>query len=258
VSKPRVLLLEDDASLRRFVRMALEELPLELLECDSVACALQILQEAQVQLIFTDLMLAGESGQGFLQRLKANPTLQGSAKVVVVSAGLSPIVRKQLETYPVWRVLEKPVSVMALERCVREVLFGWRAEGAVTGEELETECSVQDPLDRSLPTLTADESRAVALYFEGDAELFVAYRTTCLGQLPTDVREADIACRDADSQALMRVAHSLKTVLETLGYSDLSLQARKLEGLTLAEELQQATVHWAELRTRIQGISANI
>lgn len=258
MSKPRVLLLEDDASLRRFVRMALEELPLELLECDSVAYALQILQKAQVQLIFTDLMLTGESGQGFLQRLQANPTLQGGAKVVVLSAGLSPIVREQLEPYPVWRVLEKPVSVMALEACVREVLSGWLADGAVTGEELETECNVRDPLEKSLPALTADESRAVALYFEGDVELFVAYRTTCLGQLPKDVREADMACRDANSQSLMRVAHSLKTVLETLGYSDLSLRARKLEALTLADDLHQAFAHWADLRTRILGLSANL
>ena len=36
MTRPRVLLVEDDPSLRRFVRMALEELPIDLIECDSV------------------------------------------------------------------------------------------------------------------------------------------------------------------------------------------------------------------------------
>ena len=118
----RMLLVEDDPMLRRFVCMALEELPLQVLECDSVAAAVQILAAQPVQLILTDLMLPGASGIDLLLQLQATPALRGSAKVVVFSAGLTPQARQQLAPLQVWRMLEKPASITVLEQCVQEAL----------------------------------------------------------------------------------------------------------------------------------------
>ncbi len=57
MNPPRVLLVEDDASIARFVQLALEELPIELVTCTNVRDAMQALQAHDTRLIITDLML---------------------------------------------------------------------------------------------------------------------------------------------------------------------------------------------------------
>ena len=70
-------------------------------------------------------------------------------------------------------------------------------------------------------------------YFEGKRERFDASRGACLDQFRQDVREGDAASAAGDLQALRRVAHSLKSVLLTLGYPHMSAQARALEAREL-------------------------
>lgn len=244
MAPPRVLLVEDDALLRRFVRMALEELPIELLECESVPGALQLLSTAPVQLILTDLMLPGASGVDLLLKLQQSPCLQGQAKVVVLSAGLTQDTRQQLAPLGVWRLLEKPVSVSLLEQCVREALQGSPSAGA--------------PVANSLPTDPALAS-AIDQYFAGDAELFTLYRDSCVLQLPHDIASGDQACQSGDLPALRRIAHSLKTVLLTLGAAALSAQAGDLEQVCASPPaessaadgwaaLREALAHWIDLQ----------
>ena len=48
---PRVLLVEDDASLRRWVAMVLEDEPIELVSCGDGATALAELARAPVRLV---------------------------------------------------------------------------------------------------------------------------------------------------------------------------------------------------------------
>lgn len=62
MNRPRVLLVEDDPSLRRFVALALDELDIQLLRCASVAEAVEVLSQGPVRLVLTDLMMPGESG----------------------------------------------------------------------------------------------------------------------------------------------------------------------------------------------------
>ena len=75
MSTPKVLLVEDDSSIARFVQMALEELPIELVTCANVPDAMQALHAGGVELIITDLMLPGESGIDLVQRLLQEPCL---------------------------------------------------------------------------------------------------------------------------------------------------------------------------------------
>lgn len=122
MNPPRVLLVEDDASIARFVQLALEELPIELVTCTNVRDAMQALQAHDTRLIITDLMLPGESGIDLVQRLLHEPVPGHPIPVAVFSAGLTPDVRDQLSAMKVWRMLSKPTSVMELEDCVRDAL----------------------------------------------------------------------------------------------------------------------------------------
>ncbi len=223
---PRVLLVEDDVLLRRFVRMALEELPLELLECDSVAAALHQLAATPVQLILTDLMLPGASGLDLLRHLQQSLPLRGQAKVVVLSAGLTPEARRQLAPLGAWRLLDKPVSISLLTQCVEDALA----------------TAPQAPAEPALDPATA---HAIDQYFAGDAELFGLYQASCLLQLPHDIASGNQACHSGDMPALRRVVHSLKTVLLTLGAPHLSAQAHALEQACSSPTSAPTATAWA-------------
>jgi len=231
---PRVLLVEDDPSLQRFVQLALEELPITLLICGSVAEALAELARAPVALLITDLMLPDRSGLELLEQLRREPALRGAARLAVFSAGLLPDVRLQLRSLDVWRMLAKPCSIMALEACVLEALQ------ASTG----TAAAPKKP-----------RPVVVDSHFGGNAALYEAFRASCQQQFVHDVRAGDLACEQGESQALRRLAHSLKSVLESLGHDEAADLARALETRAHQGDWALARPLWQALRGALQAIA---
>ena len=120
---PRVLLLEDDPAVRRFVALALEPLPLQLLPCGTLTEARALLEHTPVQLVLMDLALPDGSG---LELLPSLPTQDNAAcRIVVFSGGVDDAaLRRQLQSQGAWRVLAKPVGVGLLFDTVREALQG--------------------------------------------------------------------------------------------------------------------------------------
>lgn len=226
----RLLLIEDDASLRRFVALALEDMGVELQVAGSVDDGIAALRAGAFDLIISDLMLPGRSGFELIQALEAEPALQASARLVIFSAGLRPETRKQLQSPIIWRLLSKPCSLADLEGCVREGLS--RAE---------------TPRATPAPTATA-EQEAIDRYFGGKAALFQAFRQGCLVQFETDAALGDAACASGDLAGLRHLAHSLKSVLLTLGHEQASGLARRLEDACAAEDGPQARALWPQLR----------
>ncbi len=72
-SRVRVLLVEDDTTLQRFVAMALEDDEVRLQACISVDEALLALATQSFDLVISDLMLPGRHGLDLLQTLKQRP-----------------------------------------------------------------------------------------------------------------------------------------------------------------------------------------
>jgi len=240
---PRVLLVDDDPVLRRFVALALEDMDhIELVQCDAVAPALVLLAKESFRLILTDLMMPGQPGFDLLARLKDTPALRGPARVAVLSAGLTPAVREQLAGLDVWRLLSKPVSVSTLVACVNDALQGGDAAMAPDG----------DPLSQW--RRGGDRAHAIQEYFEGNEELFDAYRSACIAQFPHDISQGDAASAAGELQTLRRVAHSLKSVLLTLGYPIVSAQARTLEETSHAGMRELARDQWAGLRSAVEQV----
>ena len=257
MTRQRVLLVEDDASLRRFVRMALDELAIELLECADVASALPLLAQTPVDLILTDLMMPGESGLDLLQHLKQRPELRGNARVIVFSAGLNESVREALQVHNVWLMLDKPVAVSRMESSVRDALAATPASRpldssmAVDKQGLVAHSQVASPAPAAP---VEDRAEAIRLYFEGSPEIFEPYREACLAQFPEDLMQGSAASQRGDLQDLRRVTHSLKSVLQTLGYPGLSDVAKDCEALCQTGDLAQARDRWAMLAAQLQWI----
>ena len=237
MSAPKVLLVEDDSSIARFVQMALEELPIELVTCANVPDAMQTLHAGGVELIITDLMLPGESGIDLVQRLLQEPVQGRRIPVAVFSAGLPPV-REQLQAMKVWRMVSKPASVPELEACVTDAL------ALVAEPPANAPAATTTPADEA----SDDEAQAIATHFAGDEFLFKAYRASCLQQFPADIRQGDAACTAQDWPALRRLAHSLATVLLTLGHPAQSVRARQLENAAAQPAPEACLEHWRLLR----------
>jgi len=237
--RPSLLLVEDDPAIQHLVRLALEDLALELKICGCLAEAWQLLEQAPVQMLITDLMLPDGSGLDLVRALVESPRLRGEAILVVFSAGLSAELRQQLAALGVWRMLNKPCSVLELEACV--------AEGLALGQ-----ISATSPRPAGAPAaLTPAQAAAVAAHFAGDQALYQAFRDACLGQFQADRDQGDLACSQRDAPGLRRLAHSLKSVLLTLGHEPESRLARQLEDSAEQADWAQALPLWQALRGRL-------
>ena len=245
----RVLLVEDDASIARFVAMALEDLGVDLVVCADVQSALAALKAHPAQLVITDLMLPGLSGFDLLERLQADPGLRGPAKVAIFSAGINAAVMARLNALPMWCVLRKPASVAQLQGCVRDALAA--AATARSGDVQAGPPAPDQPDERGGDC--GGDADAITTYFAGNAALFHTYRARCLAQFTNDLVAGDGALAAGDLAALQRLSHSLSTVFRTLGWAADSVAAKRLEALAAAGDARACANAWAHVRGRLQG-----
>lgn len=255
---PCVAWLDDDASVRKLVAMALEDLPIELQLCGTVQAAREVLLRQPVQLLVTDLMLPGENGCMLLEELDALTAHSAAGqrpRVVVFSARSDLPAQADLQRWNVWRVLSKPAPLASLLACVREALGLAPADTGgrhPAGPDAAPAAAPAAPDDAAAPT--DRRSQAVAAFFGGDAALFDAFEASCRQQLPLDIAAADRALRAHDAQALLHLVHNFKGVLRGLGYAAAAAQAAQLERqLQAGDASSQAAMApgWAALRAAL-------
>jgi len=217
----RVLLIEDDPSIARFVQLALEELPghditapaVELHVVRRVADAREALAEQRWQLVISDLMLPDGSAEGLLADGLAQAP--DSPPWMVFSAGVPLDRHAALTAWGVRRILRKPVPLGELLGTVSELLGG-----GAPGPAAAAVPAAADPVEQ---------------HFGGDRLLYENFRSACLLRFADDLGQGDAAVSSGDAAALRRVAHGLKAVLELLGHTDLAEQARLLENAAASE-----------------------
>lgn len=215
MNEPRVLLVEDDAAIRQFVTLALEDLPVALHACATVDQALSVLREGPVSLVLTDLHLVGDSGLRLLERLAADPALRGSARLAVFSGEGGAHMPAAWAALGVWRLVPKPASVKALIDCVEAALV--------------EEAPPPVPSPASTPAWPQGAAAAIDSHFGGDQALYQAFRAGALAQFPADRAAVTRACLGGDAPALRHLGHSLRTVLGLLGEPEAAQLAWQLQ-----------------------------
>jgi hypothetical protein len=176
-----------------------------------------------------------------VQHQADHPAQRGAARVAVFSAGLTAAMQSRLDTFDVWRQLSKPISLTALEDCVREAVVARSAAPA----DAKSACAAGDE------SLSDDERAAIDRHFGGEQALFIAFRASCRAQFAADLQAGDAAVASGDAAALRRLAHSLKSVLATLGHPGPGATARTLEDAAAAADWASATPLWQRLRAHL-------
>ncbi len=230
---PRMLLLEDDPAVRRFVEMALDTLKLELLPCATLAEAYGVLDRDPVQLVLTDMTLPDGSGLDLLQWLSERHM---ACRTLVFSGSLDAALHRDLLGRGVWRVLTKPASVGTLLDAVSQAL-------------------VDPALVTAAPpsSMPASATDLVNKYFGGNQRLFMAYHQSCLDQFVEDLRMGDHAVQTQDNAGLHRIAHNLKSVLTLLGEEEGARLALRTETWAAQGAWALAASSWGPLRAQVHA-----
>lgn len=236
-----VLLVEDDASIRRFVAMALEGEAVRLVEAAGLAEARARLARETFDLLIADLMLGDGNGMELLRELATRPALTR----VAFSAGIDRTARAQLADMGVTEVLLKPVSVGALQA----VLARAGAPGPVSAPGDAAVPAAPAATEASGAGSTATETAAIERYFGGDRSLFVLYRQQCRAQFAVDLDHGEVCAAAGRTEPLRHLGHSLKSVLSMLGDEGASARARALEDAAAAGDAQAAARQWQALAT---------
>ena len=130
-------------------------------------------------------------------------------------------------------------------------MAGIGAAAGVAGPSRPKPSSISSGASGASPSApcTPAEKLAITTHCGGDSQLFTTYRAACLKQFAADVRAGDAAAQAQDWPALRRLAHSLATVLLTLGRPEDSLTARALEDAAAANAAPACLAGWGQLRT---------
>ena len=226
----RVLAIEDDASMQRLLRLAVEDDPVEIYLFSNVPDAVVELKTSSFDLIITDLMLPGESGIGLINRFCAQPSLRSQAELVVLSAGITPQQTAELKLLGVNGFLLKPVSMARLRQLLLHGFSG--------------------PIESG-----PSKAHPVHVFFEGNQVLFDQFAAHCAIQFEVDCKHGDDAESQGDLSGLYTIAHSLSAALEMLGEKEMANQCRTLMSLAKeANQSSQARQAWRELSEGLQAL----
>ena len=114
--KKKILLVEDEPDLRRFVAWALEAEGYAIFEASDAAEGLAIARRQMPDMILLDLRLPTHSGWRLLEDIKKSPRMAG-IPVVLLTASAEVSHRSKAQAMGAAEYLVKPVSANDLKEC---------------------------------------------------------------------------------------------------------------------------------------------
>lgn len=118
--RARILLVEDDNALRRYVEVTLQRAGYEVLSAVDGLAAMKLALSSAVDMVITDAMMPNLSGHELCRFLRNSPQL--SHIPIILLSGMERKERGPEEEYAD-AVFSKPVSAEDLTECVAELLL---------------------------------------------------------------------------------------------------------------------------------------
>ena len=116
VTKPRVLLVEDDRAVRSALMGSLESAGFDVIGVEEAGPALDVLARRRIDVVITDYHLPGIAGLDLLAAIRG--TAPGTI-LILYSGGMTEELAAEARDYGVAVVLEKPISAELLIAAVR-------------------------------------------------------------------------------------------------------------------------------------------
>jgi DNA-binding response OmpR family regulator len=115
-----VLIVEDDAAIRRLVRMVLERIGYKVeIACDGLEAVLKM-GLVEYDAIILDLMMPNLDGFAFINTLEENDP-EVLRRIIVTSAASPAVIKERLKGQP-FDMLTKPFDIHELSRAVRNCI----------------------------------------------------------------------------------------------------------------------------------------
>ncbi len=123
VPRKRVIIIDDDAEVRRMASRVLELEGYAVLQADNGDEGLRLMRERKCDLVLLDLRMPGREGWSVLEEMKAAPELSG-IPVVMFTASADRFQVDKARIRGVQDYLVKPLSVTRLKESVGQALAG--------------------------------------------------------------------------------------------------------------------------------------
>jgi DNA-binding response OmpR family regulator len=224
--KPRLLLVEDDATSRTFMQASLQALPAHVDIADSLATALAL--DAKHDLWLLDANLPDGTGTDLLHALRLRSP---SVPALAHTADNSPDLHAQLIGAGFANVLVKPLSAAQLMDATRRIL----------GNTMEFRFRVSEPAAAS-PMLPLWDERTALTALNGNVEHVNTLRRLFLDELMQQQDRIVLALENDDEAAARHELHQLKASSGFVGALRLNAAAARLEkALSDAEAIEAFT-----------------
>jgi response regulator RpfG family c-di-GMP phosphodiesterase/serine/threonine protein kinase len=145
-TRPRVLLVDDDSTIRAFCRLALRSLEADIEEADSGDTALLLLRNREYDMLVLDVHLPGLSGADVLRRIRSEPAF-ANLRVLLLSGMAPPDDLARLLVAGADDYLAKPFTATQFEGRVQAAL------------RLKTALDRSEQLTRHLQAVSIDLER---------------------------------------------------------------------------------------------------
>lgn len=212
MSKPMVVVLDDDAGTRMMVGRVLERSGFEVKSAENGAVGLQLILEYQPQLVISDVQMPKMDGFAVVQAVRANPTVAMTPIILLTSLQERNHMRQGM-TKGADDYLTKPFSPAELQEAVDTQINKLARTQAVTGTLV----------DHAVGMALAQQKEKIKLLYEKRLERALADQWPTESNTPKDevfeeatVVYADLANYDAwssqlDSEELGRVIKQFYT-----------------------------------------------
>jgi CheY-like chemotaxis protein len=205
----RILIVDDQASIRSVLRAALAEAGAELTEAEGGEAALQSAKAHTPELILLDLAMPGMNGWQVLEALRAAPETAAVPVILETSSGDFPSY-EQARRYAVAAFISKPFRLADVVETCRRVIGGARPLlGKLQDEPPPASVQVRDAQGRLIAVGTLVDADAGGAQIELDSALGQGQHIalTVLGSAGPERHEAEVRWV---SQAERRFVHGLR------------------------------------------------
>src|SRR5690606_24277753 len=111
IASARVLIVDDDARLAEALQLLLQSLGAIVTTVQSAAAAYSVLLQGDIDIVLSDIGMAGEDGYSFVQRIRATPGVMQSIPAIAITAQVDDDSRQRTFTAGFDRYLTKPIDM---------------------------------------------------------------------------------------------------------------------------------------------------